>query len=265
MFAIQPFIIFGIFLFASSSMAQLIGTSCSNPNLLMTPTLRKQVLSYINLARSNLKAGQLLLANNEYALQPITMRRLTWSCEVEEDMHEIAGEVCQTGILTFDNVTWQNNAADLSHAELVSGGLNILDIAMQYQNYLSEHTIYTGTASSAMISFLHDKAETAACAIRDCLHSSGSFTSNYLYCKITPDVQFGEKVYEVSPNAVANWPSEDVICPEVYGLEIATRQMILEKVNAVRRKIQQGTYFLQNSLPALQAVNMTDLVSLNCP
>uniref|UniRef100_A0A914YPJ4 Uncharacterized protein n=1 Tax=Panagrolaimus superbus TaxID=310955 RepID=A0A914YPJ4_9BILA len=85
---------------------------------------------------------------------------------------------------------------------------------------------------------------------------------NYLHCKITPDVQFGgEKVYEVSENSIAYWPSQDVICPEIYGINIALRQMILEKVNAVRQKIQQGTFLLQNNLFALQAQNLPNLVS----
>uniref|UniRef100_A0AC34GJF3 Uncharacterized protein n=1 Tax=Panagrolaimus sp. ES5 TaxID=591445 RepID=A0AC34GJF3_9BILA len=84
---------------------------------------------------------------------------------------------------------------------------------------------------------------------------------NIFICKISPDVDFGEKVYEVSPSENATSPSQDVICGDGHGGDIEMRQIILEKINAVRQQIQQGTYILKNGDPALQAVNMPDLVN----
>uniref|UniRef100_A0AC34FJ42 SCP domain-containing protein n=1 Tax=Panagrolaimus sp. ES5 TaxID=591445 RepID=A0AC34FJ42_9BILA len=263
-----------VFLFASAALAQSttsIEPSCSNPNLLLTPSLRGEILDYINDARNKLKNGQLLLENGEYALIPESMPELSWSCEVEEDMYEIAKEACTTNTFYGINYTWVSGIStpDPTYQNLIYAGLHYHDIAGYYANYLSQHTIYAGASSNNIISALHDKAETVGCAIYECLKDDEvtmypgaptSYSINYLFCKITPDVQFGQKVYEVSPNAITNFPSQDVICLETDNIDIELRQMVLAKINAVRQKIQQGTYLLENGQYALKAINLPNLI-----
>uniref|UniRef100_A0AC35GR27 SCP domain-containing protein n=1 Tax=Panagrolaimus sp. PS1159 TaxID=55785 RepID=A0AC35GR27_9BILA len=238
------------------------GPECFNSSLLMTPILRKQVLDYVNDVRNTLKNGQLLLQNGEYALLPQSMPELDWSCDFEEEMYEYGNEFCNTQMLPSQNWTWLSwGTYSLSLADVVFYGTHYANINGYTANYLSQHTIYTGFAPNNQISVLHDKAEYIGCAIYDCnTGGTPSPTSNIFFCRVFPDVNFGEKVYEVSSNANAHFPSQDVICGDGHGADIPMRQMILEKINAVRQQIQQGTYILENGDHALQAINMPTLI-----
>uniref|UniRef100_A0AC34GB15 SCP domain-containing protein n=1 Tax=Panagrolaimus sp. ES5 TaxID=591445 RepID=A0AC34GB15_9BILA len=243
---------------------------CLNPDLLLTPAFRKKILDDVNAGRNKLKNGQLLLNNGEYALVPESMPELNWSCDFEEEMHEYGRQYCETQQSPNQNWTSFTGFFNSEHAYLVNSGTHNLNYYTYPANYLSQHTIYTGFAPNNVISALHDKAEYLGCAIYDCQRDSNnenifpsdpSYTiMNMMFCRVSPDVDFGEKVYEVSPTANANFPSQDVICGDGHGGDIEMRQIILEKINAVRQQIQQGTYILKNGYPALQAVNMPNLV-----
>ena len=185
-------------------------------------------------------------------------------------MHEYAEEVCNTQVYTGTNFTFAMLGGGITHSGTVNSALGIYNnVDGRAATYLSQHTIYTGTSSQPnTISVLHDKAETIGCAIYECLINNNqnqynaptSYNMNFLFCKVTPEVQFGEKVYEVSSSANANFPSQDVICPQTQFMNIEIRQMVLEKINAVRQKIQDHSYILENGDKALKAANMPNLV-----
>uniref|UniRef100_A0A914XU22 SCP domain-containing protein n=1 Tax=Panagrolaimus superbus TaxID=310955 RepID=A0A914XU22_9BILA len=242
-------------------------TTCSNNNLLMTPTLRQKVLNVLNLARNKLESGQLLLNNGEYAVQAASLPDLTWSCELEEEMFERMEESCDSPLnadLQSLGLTWTFNRFDDSDAETLVDAMleNQSVLTGFYHVQLSRHNLYLEPISTfgTQIIALSDKAQYVACAIQNCNISAVSSgwalpgeIMNNIYCKVslTEQLEFGDEIYQISPSVV-NYipPSQDVVCPS-SGMVIEQREAVLEKINAARSQISQSNYPLPNGNNAL--------------
>jgi hypothetical protein len=240
-------------------------TTCSNSNLLMTPTVRQQILDYLNEARGKLENGQLLLNNGKYALKAESLSELTWDCETEERIYDWLEDTCIDNTLRWEeqrNMTWYYskynfNGDDNNANVLVSDMLvDFSSRAGYYNQQFARHTIHLNNGNTfapySDYNFaLSDKAQHVGCAIQHCHKNWGpgypEFTIDQIYCQIplSEDLKFGDEIYKVAPSVNYIPPTQDVMC-ESGTVTIEDREEILRNINEARTQISQGTYQVGN-------------------
>jgi hypothetical protein len=249
-------------------------TTCSNSNLLMTSTLRQQVLDYLNEVRSTLENGQLLVDDGTYAPKAESLPDLTWDCEIEERVYDWLEDTCvdySSRASEADNMTLIYSRKDNDNVDtLVTDFLaNAPYLNGHYGSSYSpmrsgRHNLYVSQPLWFWnhVIALSDKAQRVGCAIQHCNmpevnYGPGlafpAYLSSRIYCQISlsEDLEFGEQLYKVSSSVNYIPPTQDVICQN-GNMFIEEREAILEKVNEARSKISQGTYSLPNGNNALQ-------------